>query len=83
MSPRGYNNWPKIATKNDFEKSNYIVALHKEEHKPMVDKLFPDFSEQIIYWFSPDLNEMSQEKLVYLLHDNILQLIKHLSNHRL
>jgi len=45
---------PKALTRQDLEKSDYIVLMDEAEHRPMLDKQFPVRNDRKIHYWHID-----------------------------
>jgi protein-tyrosine phosphatase len=46
---------PTSLTIVDFTRAKRVVALHEEEHRPMIATRYPDWVERVEYWSVGDL----------------------------
>jgi protein-tyrosine phosphatase len=46
---------PTSLTIVDFSRAKRVVALHEEEHRPMIAMRYPDWVERVEYWSVSDL----------------------------
>ena len=49
---------PEIVRDTDFENAALVIAMSREEHYPLMRKLFPAYAENIDYWDVEDTGEM-------------------------
>lgn len=50
---------PAKLLNEDFRTNDLFIALDEAEHRPMVEKLFPYYADQIEYWNVADKPELS------------------------
>ena len=68
---------PKGLTKDDLEKSDYIVFMDEAEHRPMVEKEFPTSDgRKIHYWHIGETWEMSPAKACQTMAGDIDELFR-------
>lgn len=46
--------WPTDLTEADLRRASRVIALHEEEHRPLLDLRFPEWAERAEYWAVPD-----------------------------
>ncbi|MEW6438315.1 MAG: low molecular weight phosphatase family protein [Pseudomonadota bacterium] len=68
---KGIDRMPEQCTNSDLEVADLIIALHEDEHRPLVIERFPLWDSRAEYWrvpdtdlLSPDIALPSIEKLV-------------------
>ena len=49
---------PEMVRESDFKESAVVIAMSREEHYPLMRRLFPAYAEQISYWDVEDTGEM-------------------------
>ncbi len=52
---------PAKLLNEDFKIHDLFIALDEQEHRPMVEKLFPYYADQIEYWHVADKPELSSK----------------------
>jgi protein-tyrosine phosphatase len=68
---------PKGLTKEDLEKSDYIVFMDEAEHRPMLEKEFPGRDERKIhYWHIAETWKMSPAKACQTMAGDIDELLR-------
>ena len=72
---------PKALTKEDLEKSDYVVLMDEKEHRPMVEKQFPRRDpRKNHYWHIPEAEVMSPSKAGQAMSADIDELIRTLTH---
>jgi protein-tyrosine phosphatase len=46
---------PMQVQKQDFQNADLIIALDEQEHRPMLQQRYPEWTNRIEYWNVPDL----------------------------
>ncbi len=69
---------PAIVRETDFENSAIVIAMSREEHHPLMRKLFPVYAEHIRYWDVEDTGEMPPDVALQRIEILIGQLIEDL-----
>ncbi|PWU00822.1 MAG: low molecular weight phosphatase family protein [Candidatus Melainabacteria bacterium] len=47
---------PKRVSREDLLRADRIIALNEEEHRPLVEYLFPDLNEKVEFWQVGDID---------------------------
>ncbi len=68
---------PKALTKEDLEKSDYIVLMDEAEHRSMLEKQFPARDDRKIhYWHIPESGKMNPSTACQAMSSNIENLVR-------
>ena len=59
---RGLNRQPLSLKEHDLMNADIIVALDKTEHQPMIEQLFPVYSQAITYFSIEDVDRVPASK---------------------
>ena len=54
--------FPRGITEYDLRSFNQVIALDEDEHRPMMDELWPEWADHITYWQIPDIQFMEPEE---------------------
>ena len=74
---------PKALTKEDLEKSDYIVLMDEAEHRPMLDKQFPVRNDRKIhYWHIGETGEMKPATTCHAMAREVEELLRTLERWR-
>lgn len=79
IKPLHHTRFPLPVTRHDIEKAAITVAVKEGEHRPMVERLFPDLSNQIEYWDVEDLDVWDPELTINRLEQRVNQLLNRLA----
>ena len=66
---------PTPLTVVDLTRARHVVALHGEEHRPMIELRYPDWVTRVTYWSVSDL-PLPPEVALPQIEDNVLMLIE-------
>lgn len=66
---------PIPLTCGDLQRSNLIVALKDEEHRPMIDANFPGWSARAVFWNIHDIDRAQPEVALEEIETNVRRLI--------
>ncbi len=67
---------PKDLALNDLESSNHIVAVKESEHRPLISRRFPEWSNKIEYWKIHDIDFEGPEEALPQLEMHVIDLIQ-------
>lgn len=72
-----WNGEPKALTKEDIDKSDYIVLMDEAEHRPMLEKLFPKRDDRKVhYWHIGETGEMKPAKAFQAMANQVEELLR-------
>ena len=60
---------------NQFERSQVIIALKDDEHRPMMREMFPDWEERVVYWNVGDQPEVEPDEALGAIYRHVVELI--------
>lgn len=70
---------PMPVTDTDFTLADKVIALDKEEHRPILLERFPQWTAKVEYWKVHDLDKITPTIALRQIESNLIQLIKLLS----
>jgi protein-tyrosine phosphatase len=59
----------------DLESADYVIALNKLEHRPLMNKRFPNWESRIQYWEIGDVELMQPSKALALIDTQVDALV--------
>ncbi len=69
---------PIDATESDFEDSQRIIAVKRDEHLPWIQQRFDRFADRVEYWDIHDVDASTPEEQLPLLRAKVRQLVTEL-----
>lgn len=69
---------PMDASENDFENSQRIIAVKRDEHLPWIQQRFDRFADRVEYWDIHDVDASTPEEQLPLLRAKVRQLVSEL-----
>ena len=54
--PEGPTRSPRPCTLADFDRCELIIALKEAEHRPFIERRFPEMADRISYWHVDDID---------------------------
>ena len=70
---------PLAASAQDFETAAHIVAVKATEHRPMIERRFPNWLKQVEFWEVHDLDCAGPEEAMPCLEREVLDLMTRLA----
>lgn len=55
--------------------ASLVVALYEPEHRPMVERSFPAWTDRVRYWWIPDIDEMPPDEALPLVEEKTAALV--------
>ncbi len=71
-----YQRLPMDVTGDDFEASDCVIAVKEAEHRPLIERRFPDRLEQVEFWKIHDIDCASPEEALPRLEEHVTQLLE-------
>jgi len=68
VHPRRAEEYPQRVTETDLSQSDWVVALYREEHEPMLVAQFPQYAARVEYWSVPDLDRLQPNEAGEMVH---------------
>ncbi|MEI8382210.1 MAG: low molecular weight phosphatase family protein [Planctomycetota bacterium] len=70
--------YPITVAAVDFEAARHVVAVKEVEHRPMIDRAFPEWVERVEYWGVDDVDFAGPEIAIPELEILVRQLVERL-----
>jgi len=61
--PAGAIRYPQPCSLADFDKAQLVVALNESEHRPMIERRFPELGDRITYWDVDDVEPSGEANI--------------------
>ncbi|MBC7796541.1 MAG: low molecular weight phosphatase family protein [Pyrinomonadaceae bacterium] len=71
---------PASLTDEDLQKSDLIIAMYDNEHRPMVSNRFPSWLEKVEFWKVPDVHEVSSATALPNIEAQVKSLVEQLKS---
>ena len=68
--------WPQPVQCEDFAQAHRVIAVKEVEHRPMMEKHFPDLVARVEFWAIDDIDVASPEVGVKQAEQRLLHLIQ-------
>ena len=70
--------FPLQVSEDDFQAANLIVAVKEAEHRPLIERAFPDWLEKVEFWHVHDQDVALPEEALPQLAAHVEALVKRL-----
>ncbi len=67
---------PVQLTRADLERAYRTIAVKEAEHRPLMQRLFPDWEDRIEYWAVHDLDAAAPDVSIPLLEQRVLAVLE-------
>lgn len=82
IGPVGHLRYPQPCTLPDLESADLIIALKEAEHRPLIERRFPEMVERVRYWHVDDVDVAKPAVALALIDQLIEDLLSSLSDAR-
>jgi protein-tyrosine-phosphatase len=63
----------------DFEGADLVIALKEAEHRPYMQKKFPEWEDRITYWHVHDVDQATPDEALSLIERRVIELVDDLA----
>jgi low molecular weight protein-tyrosine phosphatase len=70
--------FPIQLAKADLQEADIVIALNKPEHQELMQQLFPEWVDRIVYWHIPDLDQVSSDVAFSKIEQHVNEQLQHL-----
>jgi protein-tyrosine phosphatase len=78
IAPEGSQRLPQPCMAIDFDGAELIIALKDAEHRPMVERRFPQVAGKVYYWHVDDIDFAAPKDALALIDRHVQDLIAEL-----
>ncbi len=68
--------FPQQITERDFMLADQVILMDESEHRPMMEKYFPAWVDQVAYWSFPDIQYQAPENILPGIAKEVRQLVE-------
>lgn len=79
ISSEAYQRMPMDVTVDDLNAASHIIAVKETEHRPLLERRFPQFLDRVEFWHIDDIDCARPNHAMPLLEQQVLQLLDHLA----
>jgi protein-tyrosine phosphatase len=73
--PAGSARYPQPCSLLDFDRGELVIALKEAEHRPMIERRFPNVANRITYWHVDDIEFAPPAEALPLIDTKIAELV--------
>lgn len=78
IMPEGASRAPRPATLADFDEAHLVIGLKDIEHRPLIERRFPEVAARVVYWHVDDLDFADPSVALPMIFDHVNDLISKL-----
>jgi len=75
IAPEGATRAPQPCALTDFDFANLVIALKDAEHRPLIERRFPQFADRIVYWHVDDVEFLQPSIALAMIDDQVNSLL--------
>lgn len=75
IRPDGATRVPKACTLADFDDAQLVIGLNEAEHRPLIERRFPEVAGRVIYWCVDDIGFSEPSIALAMLDYHVRELI--------
>lgn len=76
--PEGATRYPQPCSLPDFDDADLVIALKEAEHRPLIERRFPEVADRITYWHVDDIDVAHPSVALAMLDDRVRALVSSL-----
>ncbi|MHC2334563.1 arsenate-mycothiol transferase ArsC [Bradyrhizobium sp. USDA 4454] len=76
--PDGATRYPQPCSLADFDGADLVIALKEAEHRPLIERRFPDVADRVTYWHVDDIDVAHPAVALAMLDDLVRELVSSL-----
>ncbi|MGY4479255.1 arsenate-mycothiol transferase ArsC [Bradyrhizobium sp. USDA 3364] len=78
IAPEGAARYPQPCSLADFDDADLVIALKEAEHRPLIERRFPEVADRITYWHVDDIDVAHPSVALAMLDDRVRELVSSL-----
>jgi low molecular weight protein-tyrosine phosphatase len=75
IKPEGAERVPRPCALVDFDDAQLVIALKEAEHRPMIERRFPEVADRVSYWHVHDIEFADPSIALALIDERVRELI--------
>ncbi|GKQ50981.1 low molecular weight phosphatase family protein [Bradyrhizobium sp. Ce-3] len=79
IAPEGATRYPQPCVLADFTDVDLVIALKETEHRPLIERRFPEVADRVTYWHVDDIDVAHPSVALAMLDDRVRELVSSLS----
>ena len=78
IAPPAEHRYPLPVQPAELEQAARIIALYEAEHRPLLERRFPEWADRVEYWQVPDLDKATYDVALSDIEAHVRHLIEEL-----
>lgn len=78
ITPVGADRWPAPVSQEELANADLVIALKEAEHKPMLERRFPDWVQKVEFWQVDDIDVVPASVGIRQAEQRLLELLQRL-----
>ena len=70
--------YPRVVCRDDLTGADRVIAMKEVEHRPLLDRMFPGYSDRVEFWHIDDLDKAGPTEALGNLEREVQRLIDRL-----
>jgi protein-tyrosine phosphatase len=71
IEAEGATRAPQPCAPSDFESATLVIALKEAEHRPLIERRFPQFADRVVYWHVDDIEFLQPSIALAMIDDQV------------
>lgn len=71
--------FPRPVTQADFEAATHVVAVKEAEHRLLLDRHYPQWTDKVEFWHIHDIDCAHPDDALPQLHEHVVKLVERLA----
>lgn len=73
--PEGATRAPQPCALHDFDNAQLVIAVKEAEHRPLIERRFPEAASRVSYWHVDDIEFAEPSVALAMIDDHVSDLI--------
>ncbi|MBW5435810.1 low molecular weight phosphatase family protein [Bradyrhizobium canariense] len=73
--PQGAARDPQPCSLSDFDASRLVIALKEAEHRPLIERRFPEAADRVSYWHVDDIDCAEPSVALAIIDEHVRELV--------
>jgi protein-tyrosine phosphatase len=73
--PEGETRSPRPCSLVDFDAAHLVIALKEAEHRPLIERRFPEVAHRVTYWHVDDVGLVHPSIALAMIDNHVHELI--------
>jgi protein-tyrosine phosphatase len=70
--------FPQQLSEHELQRSDLIIALNEDEHRPLLPQRYPLWADRVKYWHIDDLDRSTPDDALARVDQNVKSLVRRL-----